>query len=62
MVEALLERGEEWRNLELDMWKVGAEELKKIMEGCSGLVRLKVLFDAPFRTLVSSSSLRRAEG
>lgn len=54
LVEALLERGEAWRVLELDLWKMGSDELKKIMEGCAGLIKMKILFDAPFRGLVSA--------
>jgi hypothetical protein len=58
LVEALLERGDEWRVLELDLWKMGSDELKKIMEGCAGLIKMKILFDAPFRGLVSRRAKR----
>lgn len=53
LLDALLERADEWRSLNLDMWKIGVEDLKKLMDSCSGLVKLKVLFDEPFRGLVS---------
>lgn len=52
MLGAILERGDEWQSLNLDMWKIGTEDLKKLMDGCSSLIKLKVLFNEPFRGVV----------
>lgn len=46
--------GREWRRLELDLFRLEQDQLKRILEGCPKLKSLKVLFDAPFRNLVSS--------
>lgn len=51
--DAIVERGTEWKELNIDLFAVDVESLKKIMDACVGLTDLKVLFDAPFRSLVS---------
>lgn len=50
------EGGREWRKLELDLFRIEQDQLKRILEGCTKLKSLKVMFDAPFRNLVSSIS------
>ncbi|CEQ42868.1 SPOSA6832_04730 [Sporobolomyces salmonicolor] len=50
-IAALCEKGSDWRELELDLFLLDGDGLKKIMDACTGLVRLKVLFDAPFKNL-----------
>ncbi|GAA5985918.1 hypothetical protein JCM10908_006331 [Rhodotorula pacifica] len=58
-LEALISRAEdgggarEWERLELDLFKVEQDQLKKILEGCPKMRRLKVLLDAPFRNLLA---------
>lgn len=44
----------EWQELRVDLFKVDQEQLKRILEGCPKLRRLKVMFDGPFRNLVCS--------
>ncbi|GAA5859410.1 hypothetical protein JCM1840_004601 [Sporobolomyces johnsonii] len=55
-VAALCEKGADWRELDLDLFLLDGDALKKIMDACTGLVRLKVLFDAPFKNLLTLSS------
>ncbi|GAA5874402.1 hypothetical protein JCM3774_005027 [Rhodotorula dairenensis] len=43
----------EWESLELDLFKVEPDQLKRLLEGCPRLKRLRVLFDAPFRNLLT---------
>ncbi|GAA6026186.1 hypothetical protein JCM8202_003499 [Rhodotorula sphaerocarpa] len=63
-LDALVEQGEsltaataaagrEWQELEVDLFKVDQEQLKRTLEGCPKLRRLKVMFDGPFRNLLA---------
>ncbi|GAA5827381.1 hypothetical protein JCM3770_000545 [Rhodotorula araucariae] len=55
-IDALVERedgGREWRVLELDLFSLDLDGLKRVLEGAPGLQRLQVLFDGPFRSLLS---------
>ncbi|KWU42964.1 hypothetical protein RHOSPDRAFT_35467 [Rhodotorula sp. JG-1b] len=45
--------GREWRRLELDLFRIEQDQLKRILEGCPKLKSLKVMFDAPFRNLLT---------
>ncbi|KAG0656273.1 hypothetical protein C6P46_000341 [Rhodotorula mucilaginosa] len=45
--------GREWRKLELDLFRIEQDQLKRILEGCTKLKSLKVMFDAPFRNLLT---------
>lgn len=59
-LDALVERGEagdgerrrEWRVLEVDLFSVDVEALRRLLDGATGLRRLQILFDSPFRNLV----------
>ncbi|GAA6043988.1 hypothetical protein JCM8097_003426 [Rhodosporidiobolus ruineniae] len=52
-LDALAERGDAWRSLELDLFRVDHDGVRRILETCTGLRRLKVLYDAPFRNLLT---------
>ncbi|GAA6010674.1 hypothetical protein JCM10207_007800 [Rhodosporidiobolus poonsookiae] len=52
-VAALVERAEAWENLELDLFAVDQDGLRKILENCTSLRRLRVLFDGPFRNILT---------
>ncbi|GAA5899812.1 hypothetical protein JCM6882_005441 [Rhodosporidiobolus microsporus] len=52
-LEALGERGDAWESLELDLFKVDMDGVKKILDNCSGLKRLKVMLDDPFRNVLN---------
>ncbi|TNY22920.1 hypothetical protein DMC30DRAFT_444842 [Rhodotorula diobovata] len=60
-LDALVERGEagdgerrrEWRVLEVDLFSVDVEALRRLLDGATGLRRLQILFDSPFRNLLT---------
>jgi len=47
------EGGKRWRELDLDFVVVDQEQLKKVLEKCTQLRKLKVCFDGEFKNLVS---------
>ncbi|GAA5837451.1 hypothetical protein JCM11251_002109 [Rhodosporidiobolus azoricus] len=50
---ALGERGDAWECLELDLFKVDMDGVKKILESCGGLKRLKIMLDDHFRNVLN---------
>ncbi|GAA5840617.1 hypothetical protein JCM9279_007382 [Rhodotorula babjevae] len=61
-IDALVERDElqqqdvkarEWRVLELDLFSLDAEGLKRVLDGAPHLQRLQILFDSPFRNVLT---------
>ncbi|GAA5980997.1 hypothetical protein JCM11641_001424 [Rhodosporidiobolus odoratus] len=52
-IEALRERGDCWKVLELDLFRVDMEGLKEVLEAVSGVERLKVMLDGPFRNILT---------
>ncbi|BGP42089.1 hypothetical protein JCM10449v2_006091 [Rhodotorula kratochvilovae] len=55
-IDALTEReagGREWRVLELDLFSLDLDGLKRVLEGAPALQRLQVLLDSPFRNLLT---------
>ncbi|KPV73676.1 uncharacterized protein RHOBADRAFT_54868 [Rhodotorula graminis WP1] len=64
-IDALVERDElqqlqqdgdktrEWRVLELDLFSLDSDGLKRVLDGAPHLQRLQILFDSPFRNLLT---------
>ena len=48
------EDAKRWKELDLDLVLVDQDQLKKILENCTELTRLKVCFDGEFKNLVRS--------
>lgn len=56
IVEALVEKGEDWEELELDFFQMSLLELKAIMDSATNLLRLQILLCAPFKTMLTLTS------
>ena len=52
-LKAIVAKGAAWRTLDLDLFEVAPEVLKRILEAGTDLSALKVMFAAPFKHLVS---------
>lgn len=63
-LKAIVAKGARWGTLDLDLFELSPEALKRILEAGTELSALKVLFGAPFKHLVRnlrwSSSPKRA--
>lgn len=55
-LRAIVAKGALWRTLDLDLFEVSPDALKRILEAGTDLSALKVMFAAPFRHLVSCAS------
>lgn len=51
-VEAICEDGKRWELIEMDLWAMDPGAVKRVLEECAGVRKVKVLLDAPFRNLV----------
>lgn len=57
LLEAIIERGEAWKQLGLDFWQIDVEStLKRLLDKTPSLVQLRVLLDSPFKTIVRFST------
>ncbi|BGP18452.1 hypothetical protein JCM10213_003185 [Rhodosporidiobolus nylandii] len=52
-IDAIAERGDAWKTLELDLFKVDTDGLKSLLEAAPEVKRLKVMFDGPFRNILT---------
>jgi hypothetical protein len=55
-LRAIVAKGAAWRTLDLDLFEVSPDALKRVLEAGTDLSALKVMFAAPFRHLVSFAS------
>ncbi|BGO93565.1 hypothetical protein NBRC10512_000701 [Rhodotorula toruloides] len=55
-IEAICEDGKRWKSLELDLWAMDGGAVKRVLEECAGVRKVKVLLDAPFRNLLTLGS------
>ncbi|BGP01981.1 hypothetical protein RTG_02305 [Rhodotorula toruloides ATCC 204091] len=55
-IEAICEDGKRWESLELDLWAMDGGAVKRVLEECAGVRKVKVLLDAPFRNLLTLGS------
>ncbi|GEM10637.1 hypothetical protein Rt10032_c11g4654 [Rhodotorula toruloides] len=55
-IEAICEDGKRWECLEMDLWTMDGGAVKRVLEECAGVRKVKVLLDAPFRNLLSLGS------
>lgn len=58
IVDALVEKGADWEELDLDFFQMSLLELKAIMDSTANgsLIRLKILLSAPFKSMLSLTS------
>lgn len=53
VLAAIAEGGAKWKTLDLDLFELGPDALKKVLEAAPELTRLKVMLASPFKNLVS---------
>ena len=56
LLDAIVDKGPEWKDLDLDFYSLPVDTLKKILDKATHVQRVKVLLDAPFKSLVRPSA------
>jgi len=58
-LKAIVTKGPAWRTLDLDLFELSPEALKRVLEAGTSVSALKVMFGAPFKQLVSEERWNR---